>query len=212
MTATGSGANSGASAGETEDGACGSSKAASWPIFPGCSGRRAGSGTRGAGSFGNERIGSRCENASGSGGASENVEALNGISDSKAVGCMGAGAGVRAAAGAGGSEAGTGIVPSMRAPQELQKTASSRLACWQRGHATVLGAGATTAAGAAGRGSGNGAGTGIAGAAIEGKDGIVGNDGIAGNAAGAAAVTGASSRAFLNGGYASAGFQSALSE
>ena len=116
--------------------------------------------------------------------------------------------------------------PSMRAAHLLQKRASSRLACAQRGQAAVF---TTTAAG-------GGIGAGITGAGA-GLGGAIGGDGDA-EGIGAIAESGAigesadivgmpalaesneandegeepmaARSAFLKGGYASAGFQSAL--
>lgn len=108
----------------------------------------------------------------------------------------------------------------MRAPQELQKWASSRLAYAQRGQGDVLatgaGGGGSGKGAAAGSGRGNGAGTGgvgeSAGANAGGAVGeSIGGAGGAAGGTGTATVTGASSKAFRKLGYAKAGFQSAVS-
>jgi hypothetical protein len=114
----------------------------------------------------------------------------------------------------------------MRAAHLLQKRASSRLACAQRGQAAVF---TTTAAGggigAGGRGSGADAGITGTGAAIGGDGGIADSGAIGESADIVGRLALAESKrasdegeepraamsAFLKGGYASAGFQSALS-
>ena len=89
--------------------------------------------------------------------------------------------------------------PTMRAPHELQKWASSRLACAQRGQAMVLGTGAFFSFGESagiGNGNGNGEGNGMAGAA-GGMAGVGGSWAAFGKSTGA---SNASSNAFLKGG------------
>lgn len=116
--------------------------------------------------------------------------------------------------------------PSMRAAHLLQKLASSRLACAQRGQAAVFTTTATGGGiGTGGRGSGAGAEITGTGAVIGGDGGIVESGAIGeisdivgrlalgeskeANDEGVEPM--AAMSAFLKGGYANAGFQSALS-